>query len=64
LPCLTTPIGTGNVSEACRVFGVYRTRHYEWKNMADRYRREALCPRAGARPPCPKPHPPMSSRLC
>jgi hypothetical protein len=42
LPCLTTPIGTGNVSEACRVFGVYRTRHYEWKNMADRYRREAL----------------------
>jgi hypothetical protein len=44
LPCLTTPIGTGNVSEACRVFGVYRTRHYEWKNMADRYRREALVP--------------------
>jgi ABC-type molybdenum transport system ATPase subunit/photorepair protein PhrA len=27
----------GNVSEACRVFGVSRTRFYEWKKRAERY---------------------------
>ena len=29
---------TGNVAEACRVFGISRTRYYEWKNLADALR--------------------------
>ncbi len=28
---------TKNVAETCRVFGISRTRYYEWKNRADRY---------------------------
>ena len=55
---------TGNVSEACRVFSVSRTRYYEWKNVADRYGLEALVPRAGALLRCPKPPRPTSSRPC
>jgi hypothetical protein len=27
---------TGNVAETCRVFGISRTRYYQWKNVADR----------------------------
>src|ERR1035441_1587827 len=30
----------GNVAEACRVFGISRTRYYEWKGVADPYRSE------------------------
>jgi transposase InsO family protein len=45
---------TGNVSEACRVFGVSRTRYYEWKNVADRYGLEALMPRARRAPQMPE----------
>ena len=53
---------SGNVAEACRVFGISRTRYYEWKNVADRYGLEALCPRRAGLPRCPKPRPPTSSR--
>ena len=27
----------GNVSETCRIFGVSRTRFYEWQGVAERY---------------------------
>jgi transposase InsO family protein len=43
----------GNVSEACRTFGVSRTRYYEWKNLADRYGPEALLPKTRRRPQLP-----------
>jgi hypothetical protein len=43
----------GNVSEACRTFGVSRTRYYEWKNLAVRYGPEALVPKARRRPQLP-----------
>ena len=43
----------GNVSEACRTFGVSRTRYYEWKNLAERYGPEALLPKARRRPQLP-----------
>ena len=45
---------TGNVSEACRVFGVSRTRYYEWKNVADRYRLDALMPKNRRKPQMPE----------
>lgn len=35
----------GNVAEACRIFGVSRTRCYEWKGLADRYGLAALMPK-------------------
>jgi transposase InsO family protein len=35
----------GNVAEACRVFGISRTRYYEWKGVADRYGLAALMPK-------------------
>ena len=44
---------TGNVAEACRVFGVSRTRYYEWAAVAARYGPEALMPRARRRPQLP-----------
>jgi transposase InsO family protein len=43
----------GNVSEACRTFGVSRTRYYEWKKLAERYGPEALLPKARRRPELP-----------
>jgi len=43
----------GNVSEACRTFGVSRTRYYQWKKLADRYGTEALLPKARRRPQLP-----------
>ncbi len=43
----------GNVSEACRTFGVSRTRYYEWKKLAERYGSEALLPKARRRPQLP-----------
>ena len=39
---------TGNVAEACRVFGISRTRYYERKNVADRYGVLLLVPRPAA----------------
>jgi transposase InsO family protein len=43
----------GNVSEACRTFGVSRTRYYQWKRLAERYGSEALLPKARRRPQLP-----------
>ena len=43
----------GNLSEACRLLGVSRTRYYEWRRTADRYGIEALMPKSRRRPSCP-----------
>ena len=40
----------GNVSEACRVFGVSRTSYYEWIATAEKYGLSALLPRERRRP--------------
>lgn len=40
----------GNVSEACRVFGVSRKTYYEWINKAEQYGLSALLPRERRRP--------------
>lgn len=40
----------GNVSEACRVFGVSRKSYYEWVNNAEKYGLSALLPRQRRRP--------------
>jgi len=40
----------GNVSEACRVFGVSRKSYYEWINDAEKYGLSALLPRQRRRP--------------
>ena len=45
---------TGNVAGACRVFGISRTRYYEWKNVADRYGLEALVPKGRRAPQMPE----------
>ena len=44
---------SGNVSETCRIFGVSRTRFYEWQDVAERYGLEALMPKARRRPQLP-----------
>ena len=44
---------SGNVSEACRRFGVSRTRYYEWKSVADHDGLEALMPKDRRRPQVP-----------
>jgi transposase InsO family protein len=44
---------SGNVAETCRVFGVSRTRFYEWRSTAERYGVEALMPKARRRPQLP-----------
>jgi hypothetical protein len=44
----------GNVAEACRVFGISRTRYYEWKGVADRYGLAALMPKERRRPQMPE----------
>jgi transposase InsO family protein len=41
---------TGNVAETCRVFGISRTRFYEWRSRAERYGLDALMPK-DRRPP-------------
>ena len=41
---------TRNVTATCRLFGISRTRYYEWKNRADLYGLEALMPK-DRRPP-------------
>jgi len=43
----------GNVAEACRAFGISRTRYYEWKGVADRYGLDALMPKARRTPQMP-----------
>jgi transposase InsO family protein len=43
----------GNISEACRVFGISRTRYYAWKRAADAYGLEALMPKARRTPQLP-----------
>ena len=44
---------TKNVAETCRVFGISRTRYYEWKNRADRYGLDALMPKERRSPQMP-----------
>lgn len=44
---------TGNVAETCRVFGVSRTRFYEWQALAAAYGLEALVPKPRRRPQLP-----------
>ena len=44
---------TGNVSETCRVFGVSRTRFYEWRNRARQYGVEAVMPKRRRAPQLP-----------
>ena len=44
---------TGNVAETCRIFGVSRTRFYEWRALAECYGAEALMPKARRRPQLP-----------
>ena len=44
---------SGNVAETCRVFGISRTRYYEWKNRADRYGLAALMPKERRAPQMP-----------
>ena len=44
---------TGNVAETCRVFGISRTRYYQWKKVADRYGLDALVPKARRTPQMP-----------
>ena len=41
---------TGNVAETCRIFGVSRTRFYEWRQVAQRYGTDALMPKKRRRP--------------
>ena len=45
---------TGNVAEACRVFGISRKTYYLWKEVADRYGLEALVPKARRSPQMPE----------
>jgi transposase InsO family protein len=45
---------SANVAETCRVFGISRTRYYEWKNVADRYGLEALMPKSRRSPQMPE----------
>jgi Helix-turn-helix domain len=43
----------GNVSEACRIMGVSRTRFYAWRNVALEYGLEALVPKQRRAPQMP-----------
>ena len=51
--CLAHAARTGNVSEACRVFGISRTTFYEWSNTASAYGLEALMPKTRRAPQLP-----------
>jgi transposase len=44
---------TGNVAEACRVFGISRKTFYEWRNVAELYGLDALWPKDRRRPQQP-----------
>lgn len=41
---------TGNVAEACRVFGVSRKSYYQWVKVAEQYGTSALLPKERRRP--------------
>jgi transposase InsO family protein len=43
-----------NVGETCRVFGISRTRYYEWRSVAERYGLDALMPKGRRRPQMPE----------
>lgn len=43
----------GNVSKACRMMGISRTRYYEWREIAALYGLEALMPKDRRRPQQP-----------
>lgn len=43
----------GNISEACQMMGISRTRYYEWKRLAECYGLEALMPKERRRPQQP-----------
>jgi len=43
----------GNVSEACRLMGISRTRFYVWRNTAEQHGLEALMPKGRRRPQLP-----------
>jgi len=43
-----------NVAETCRVFGVSRTRYYEWRGVAERYGLAALMPKGRRKPQMPE----------
>ena len=45
---------SGNVAETCRIFGISRTRYYQWKNVADRYGLDALVPKGRRMPQMPE----------
>jgi transposase InsO family protein len=45
---------TGNVAEACRVFGISRRTYYQWKGVADRYGLAALVPKERRAPQMPE----------
>jgi transposase InsO family protein len=51
--CLAYAERTGNVSEACRVFGISRKTYYQWANAAADYGLEALMPKARRAPQMP-----------
>jgi transposase InsO family protein len=51
--CLAHAARAGNVSEACRVFGISRTTFYEWSNTAAAYGLEGLMPKTRRMPQMP-----------
>jgi transposase InsO family protein len=51
--CLAHASRIGNITEACRVFGVSRTTFYEWSNTAAAYGLEALMPKGRRVPQMP-----------
>ena len=53
LAVLEHAVTSKNVSETCRVFGISRTRYYEWKGVADCYGLDALMPKARRTPQMP-----------
>src|SRR5262249_14681629 len=44
---------TKDVTATCRIFGISRTRYYEWKKVADRYGLAALLPKGRRSPQMP-----------
>jgi transposase InsO family protein len=54
LAVLEHAASSGNVAATCRIFGISRTRYYEWKNRADRYGLEALMPKERRHPQLPE----------
>ena len=44
---------SGNVAATCRLFGISRTRFYQWRNRAAQYGVEALMPKERRAPQLP-----------